>query len=125
MRSLRLIHTPTPNWEAMCSFYELVLLLPRIEGWDEPGDRGVFLKLTGGEIELMEQDAEALGLYPPGAGWRLAIRVEDVDAEYERLAALNVPLPREITPRPWGARDFLVQDPAGNWILLFQHDAHP
>jgi catechol 2,3-dioxygenase-like lactoylglutathione lyase family enzyme len=119
-RRLRLIHTPTPDWETMRGFYRDVLLLPETGGWDAPGDRGAFLGGGAGEIELMEQDAAALGVYPEAGGWYLALQVEDVEEEYARLAALNIPLPRPIVDRPWGARDFVVQDPAGNWVLLFQ-----
>jgi predicted enzyme related to lactoylglutathione lyase len=124
-RRLRLIHSPTPDWETVRRFYRDVLLLPETGGWDTPGDRGSFLGAAGGEIELMEVDAAAADILPESGGWSLALQVEDAAAEYERLSALNVDLPREPTTRPWGAVDFVVQDPAGNWILLFQQDAAP
>jgi catechol 2,3-dioxygenase-like lactoylglutathione lyase family enzyme len=124
-RRLRLIHSPTPNWEAVRRFYRDVLLLPETGGWDAPADRGVFLGAAGGEIELMEADAVGAGILPQSEGWRLALEVPDAAAEYARLSALNVDLPRAPVSRPWGAVDFIVQDPAGNWILLFQRDAAP
>jgi catechol 2,3-dioxygenase-like lactoylglutathione lyase family enzyme len=124
-RRLRLIHSPTPNWEAVRRFYRDVLLLPETRGWDAPGDRGVFLGSAAGEIELMEVDAAAAGIFPQSGGWSLALQVENAAAEYARLSALNVDLPRAPVSRPWGAVDFIVQDPAGNWILLFQQDAAP
>jgi catechol 2,3-dioxygenase-like lactoylglutathione lyase family enzyme len=124
-RRLRLIHSPTPDWEDVRRFYRDVLLLPETGGWDAPNDRGVFLGAAGGEIELMEVDAAAADILPRAGGWSLALQVEDAAAEYERLSALNVHLPRAPVARPWGAVDFIVQDPAGNWILLFQQDAAP
>lgn len=108
----------------MRAFYRDVLQLPEAGGWDEPGDRGVVFSCAGGEVELMEQDASALAIYPEGAGWRLALQVADVQKEYDRLESLNIPMPRPIVERSWGARDFVVQDPAGNWILIFStHEA--
>jgi len=122
IRRLRLIHTPTPNWEVVAVFYRDVLGLEETGGWSLPGDRGSFLAAGLAEIEVMEQDAAQLGILPPGAGWRLALEVDDLDAEYARLAALGVPVAREVVQQPWGARDFVIRDPAGNTLLLFSSE---
>lgn len=121
---LRLIHTPTPQWEAVRSFYRDVLGLPETGGWEFPGDRGAFLEAGAAEIEVMEQDAAQLGVLPPGAsGWCLSLEVADVDAEWLRLQAQGVPILREPVTQPWGARDFVVRDPAGNPVLIYQPPA--
>ena len=120
IRRLRLIHTPTPDWEVVRAFYRDVLELSEAGGWDLPGDRGTFLAAGAGEIELMEQDAAELDLLPGALpGWHLALEVEDVDAAHSRLSAAGVPVLRGIRSHPWGSSDFVVADPAGNLVLLF------
>jgi catechol 2,3-dioxygenase-like lactoylglutathione lyase family enzyme len=123
VRRLRLIHSPTADWEAVRAFYRDALGLEETGAWDLPGDRGSFLQAGAAEIEVMEQDAAVIGI-TPGAppGWRLALEVEDLDAEFARLRDLGVTASDGITLRPWGSRDFLVRDPAGNLVLLFDRE---
>jgi catechol 2,3-dioxygenase-like lactoylglutathione lyase family enzyme len=45
--------------------------------------------------------------------------VEDVDAEYERLKALDVEFVMLPTTHPWGARSFWFRDPDGNIVDFF------
>lgn len=120
IRRLRLIHTPTLDWEVVRAFYRDLLDLPESGGWGFPGDRGAFLAAGAGEIELMERDAAALDLLPGARpGWHLALEVDDLDAAHARLLAAGVPVLRGLRSHPWGSRDFVVSDPAGNLILLF------
>ena len=54
-----------------------------------------------------------------GAGYGgvvLEFGVEDVDAEYERLLQLNVPIVKPPTTQPWGIRSVWFRDPDGNLI---------
>ena len=121
VRKLRLIRSPSPGWEALRAFYRDVLRLPETGGWDSPGDRGSFLSAGEAEMELMEQDLETAGVLAGAEpGWHLALEVEDLEAEYARLRGLGVPVAREILTHPWGSRDFVVRDPAGTPIILFQ-----
>ncbi len=46
-------------------------------------------------------------------GVYLTIEVEDVDAVYKRIKALNVPIEIELRNEPWGDRHFAVKDPNG------------
>ncbi len=48
-----------------------------------------------------------------GKGVWFAMEVEDVDGEYERVKALNVPITLELRDEPWGDRHFAVTDPNG------------
>ncbi|GAB3328400.1 VOC family protein [Larkinella ripae] len=75
----------TPNQQAELSF-----LLP-----DHPSQQPIFQKPFA------------------GAGVYLTIEVDDVDAEYERIKALNVPFEIEIRDEPWGDRHFAIVDPNG------------
>jgi len=41
------------------------------------------------------------------------MEVEDVDGEYQRVKALNLPIALELRDEPWGDRHFAVTDPNG------------
>ena len=59
----------------------------------------------------------------PGAGRRdeiiLDFLVDDVDAEYPRIAALGVDLVLPPTTQPWGNRSMMFRDPAGHLVNVF------
>ncbi len=46
----------------------------------------------------------------------LGFEVDDVDAEYERLKALQVEVVKPPQTHPWGCRSFWFRDPDGNLI---------
>ena len=45
--------------------------------------------------------------------------VDDVDAEYPRIAALGVEWVMPPTTQPWGNRSMVFRDPAGNLVNVF------
>ena len=45
--------------------------------------------------------------------------VSDVDAEYERIAALGVDLVTPPTTQAWGNRSMIFRDPGGNLVSVF------
>jgi catechol 2,3-dioxygenase-like lactoylglutathione lyase family enzyme len=45
--------------------------------------------------------------------------VDDVDAEYPRVAALGVQWVLPPTTQPWGNRSMIFRDPAGNLVNVF------
>jgi len=45
--------------------------------------------------------------------------VDDVDAEYPRVAALGVDWLLPPTTQPWGTRSMIFRDPAGNLVNVF------
>jgi predicted enzyme related to lactoylglutathione lyase len=45
--------------------------------------------------------------------------VDDVDAEYPRVAALGVGWVLPPTTQPWGTRSMIFRDPAGNLVNVF------
>ncbi|MFD2329495.1 VOC family protein [Cohnella sp. GCM10020058] len=49
----------------------------------------------------------------------IELRVDDVDAEYERLKPLVDEWVKEPTTMPWGNRATLFRDPDGNLVNLF------
>ena len=59
----------------------------------------------------------------PGAvrrdGIILDFLVDDVDAEYPRIAVLGVNWVMPPTTQPWGNRSMMFRDPAGNLVNVF------
>jgi uncharacterized glyoxalase superfamily protein PhnB len=49
----------------------------------------------------------------------LDFMAEDVDAEYERIAALGVTWVMLPTTQPWGNRSMIFRDPEGNLVSVF------
>lgn len=92
------------------------------------GIRGCFLVgLPGIAIELLERAGSAHGAVaasPPDAlltqGWgHLCLRVDDVDAHFERLVDAGARVIQEPGPSPEpGCRFAFVTDPEGNFIEL-------
>jgi len=56
-----------------------------------------------------------------GQGVYLTIEVDDVDAEYRRIKALNVPIAIDLRDEPWGDRHFAVKDPNGIGIDVVKY----
>src|SRR6266516_4119735 len=54
-----------------------------------------------------------------GSEFVLDFLVADVDAEYERIAALGVQWVMPPTTQPWGNRSMIFRDPEGNLINMF------
>ena len=51
----------------------------------------------------------------------LDFQVGDVDAEYERIAALGATVVTPPTTQPWGNRTMIFRDPGGNLVNVFSH----
>lgn len=82
---------------------------------------GWYLNLKLGENGPSIQFMQPQGNMPTfgGAGVMLNFRVDDVDAEHDRLrdAGLKTILPLE--DHPWGDRGFAVADPIGNTLYIY------
>ena len=60
------------------------------------------------------------GATPEPGGWnRIQLVVEDISAEVERLRAAGVSFRNDVISGP-GGQQVLLQDPAGNFVELFQ-----
>ena len=60
------------------------------------------------------------GRRPEAGGWnRIHLVVEDIDAEVDRLRAAGVSFRNDVIEGP-GGKQFVLDDPAGNPIELFQ-----
>jgi uncharacterized glyoxalase superfamily protein PhnB len=60
-----------------------------------------------------------------GEGLLIALVVENIDHEYERLLHENVPMATPIETEPWGERYFQVEDPNGIIVQLVQWVTEP
>ena len=85
----------------------------------------VLLKLGDSELGFMKPglDSQAT-IYRAafkGQGVWIAVDVDDVDAEYQRIKALGTPIEAGIRDEPWGDRHFVIADPNGIGVDIVQH----
>lgn len=87
----------------------------------------VLLRLGDSELGFMlpEQSHQAALFRPAfqGQGIWIAVEVEDVDAQYQRLQAMQVPIELALRDEPWGDRHFVIRDPNGIGVDIVQHSA--
>jgi catechol 2,3-dioxygenase-like lactoylglutathione lyase family enzyme len=109
----------TNNVPALAGFYTRVLGLAA-----ESDDVHVELGTEGANISIFS--AEGMESMAPlsmqGAGYgsvTIAFEVKDVDAEYERLKALDVEFVKLPATHPWGCRSLWFRDPDGNIVDFF------
>jgi len=114
--SIRII---TDDVARLTGFYELVTGETAVRTGD------VFAQLSWPGVNLAIGSTRTVAMIPgasePAANRSVIIefRVDDVDAEFERLhdAVPEVVLPP--TDMPWGNRSTLLRDPDGNLVNLF------
>ncbi|WOD39935.1 VOC family protein [Nodosilinea sp. E11] len=89
----------------------------------------VLLRLGQSELGFMLPNLEAQTpiFRPPflGQGVWITIDVKDANAEYQRIAAMEVPIEVELRDEPWGDRHFVVIDPNGIGVDIVQHQPPP
>ena len=55
-----------------------------------------------------------------GAGLTCCLEVDDVDGEHARLTARGLAVTRPLQDNPWGDRSFVVVDPTGVDVYIYQ-----
>lgn len=91
------------------------------------GDDDWFVLLTLGDSELgfmkpgLESQATIYRKAFQSQGLWIAVDVEDVDAEYQRIKSLGTPIEADIRDEPWGDRHFVIVDPNGIGVDIVQH----
>ncbi|WP_372492137.1 VOC family protein [Kineosporia corallincola] len=115
--SVRLI---TADVAATTAFYE------RVTGATAARHTDQFSEIRIGGLALAVAGTPTLALFgervaEPAANRSLIVefRVDDVDAEYERLRDGLDDVVQEPTTMPWGNRSLLFRDPEGNLVNLF------
>ena len=100
--------------DATAAFYVDVLAFEIVR--DERAADGPYLALRRGDVQLRAARRPAVSEREqrrPPVGVELVLEVEDLEADRARVAAAGWPVAEEITPRPWGLRDFRLLDPDG------------
>jgi len=119
--SIRII---TDDVERLASFYE------GVTGQTPERTADVFAQFRGPGLTLAIGSSRTVAMLEPGSAAPASNRsviveflVNDVDAEYERLAAELDEIVLEPTTMPWGNRSLLFRDPDGNLVNLFSRPA--
>ncbi|KMJ59540.1 glyoxalase [Bacillus sp. LL01] len=112
------------NIEASIEFYKKILGFSLKGQLDHPNGtiKLAFLGFNDSdetELELIQGYNDHLPA--EGKVHHIALTVDDVEVEYERLKQLNVTfIEQEITTLPNGARYIFFSGPDGEWIELFE-----
>jgi predicted enzyme related to lactoylglutathione lyase len=115
----------TPDVPQLRAFYASVLQT------EAQGDDNFVEFARDGLALTLYSHAGMEGMAPgstQGAGFGgvvLEFEVGDVDAEYQRLLRLGVPVVKPPTTQPWGLRSAWFRDPAGNILNLFAPASSP
>ena len=103
------------RWE----FWGGSLSLERVAGWDRADSSGAVFG-TGGNAVVMVVGGGATNYdYPPQDGVYAGIKVDDVDAWYERLKGLPVHIEGPPHDQMWGLRSLRLRDPNGFRVYLY------
>ena len=112
----------TDDVEGLAAFYARLLAVPTALN-------EYYVEIEAGAASVgfsrrrFTEHREADGPPAAGPGRRDAIILDfladDVDAEYERIAALGVDWVMLPTTQPWGNRSMMFRDPAGNLVNVF------
>ncbi len=90
----------------------------------EPTQRGNLATFQFGETQFL-MHAESENLRVPsgtkrGQGVALHFKVSDIDAHFERLKKMGIPIAEEPKDQPYGMREFAMRDPDGYEIEFVQ-----
>ncbi|MCS0498768.1 VOC family protein [Protaetiibacter mangrovi] len=95
------------------------------------GMRWITLAPAGSDVSIVltpvgagESDADRevmADLLAKGVLGGLVLATDDLDADFERIAASGADVIQEPMDQPWGVRDAAFRDPAGNQLRLTQH----
>jgi uncharacterized glyoxalase superfamily protein PhnB len=84
-------------------------------GWLYPG-KEIGAASRGGKVAIFFR--ERTPPFEPAIHW---VYAEDIDATYQELRSLGANIVEPLEKKPWGLRQFTVQDLDGN-LFYFHHD---
>ncbi|MFT4028502.1 MAG: VOC family protein [Protaetiibacter sp.] len=94
------------------------------------GMRWLTMAPVGGDVTVVltpvtagvsaEDGATLADLLAKGVLAGLVLASDDLDADFERIAASGADVIQEPMDQPWGARDAAFRDPAGNQLRISQ-----
>ncbi|MCW5624397.1 MAG: VOC family protein [Burkholderiales bacterium] len=92
--------------------------------YEGEGEWFVLLQLGESELGFMKPglESQAAPFRPAfrGQGMWIAVEVDDAEAEYKRLQAMQIPIEVALRDEPWGDRHFVVMDPNGIGVDIVQ-----
>ena len=84
----------------------------------------VGLATKGTSLSIFSE--EEMEIMAPGSmggagrgGYTMEFEVDDVDRQYDRLQAMQVPIVKPPTTQPWGRRSVWFRDPDGNIVNFY------
>jgi uncharacterized glyoxalase superfamily protein PhnB len=118
--------------EAALAFYRDVIGFEVSKDVDMGGGmRWITLAPAGSDVSVVltpvgagESDADRetmADLLAKGVLGGLVLATDDLDRDFERIAASGADIVQEPMDQPWGVRDAAFRDPAGNQLRLTQH----
>jgi catechol 2,3-dioxygenase-like lactoylglutathione lyase family enzyme len=116
MKRLASVCIITADVPRLRDFYRAVLQV-------EPQGDDTFTAFVMDGLALSLYDVRGMELLAPGSmrnagtgNVTLEVEVDDVDAEYERVLALGVPIVKPPQTHPWGRRSVWLRDPDGTIV---------
>ena len=111
-------HLRITDYDEAVGFYVGVLGFKINFEWRHEPGFPVYMGIEHGTLfaHLSEHD----GSGQPGNGRGMTLQVKDIDGWYERVRATGAKLEDELTEQPWGLKDFSLDDPFGNHILVME-----
>jgi catechol 2,3-dioxygenase-like lactoylglutathione lyase family enzyme len=106
----RVLYRPV-DYGRSVAFYRDVLGLHTFREWAS----GTVFFLGGGLLELSRSAGPV-----SDDKFSLWLQVRDVDAEFDRLAALGVEVVEAPVDEPWGLREGRIRDPDGLMLVLVE-----
>jgi catechol 2,3-dioxygenase-like lactoylglutathione lyase family enzyme len=123
MKELRFALT-VPDYETAIKFYRDVLGLEQIEAWNTEDGPGAVLKIENATLEILSESHAAgvdrieVGKQVSGT-LRLAIEVDDSEAEAKRLVKAGAEQVSSPVLTPWQHLNIRIQAPDGMQITLY------
>jgi len=110
----------TENVSRLSGFYEKILQVTA-----EGDDTHTIINTNGAGVSIfsktgMEGMASGSTIYTGNSSSVIMFEVEDADAEYERLKAMDIEFVMLPTTYPWGNRALWFKDPDGNIVDFYE-----
>jgi predicted enzyme related to lactoylglutathione lyase len=105
--------------DATADFYERVLGFSVVH--DRRSAEQPYLWLQRDEVRIgaaARPETAAVSDRRPPTGVEIVLEVDDLAVERDRVARAGWPVSDDITPQPWGLRDFRLLDPSGYYLRL-------
>ena len=107
------------DYDATMAFWSGALGMEQIGGWDRDDSTGAILGTGGNAVVIVIGGGNTEFDFPAPEGVYAGIKVDDVDAWYERLVGTDVDIRMAPHDQMWGLRTMRLRDPNGVRVYLF------